>query len=445
MDSFPKHKILRFSLLVITIALVAYGSFVAYSKKKNTNPADTFRITDAVRNEATLEKTLQGMSVKQAMTLLIEESEGGSVYDCHQEAHNIGRMGYQIYKEKAFGECNASCHSGCYHGAMEKFLNEQGTEKLAENIDRICKSFPTSFSVFECLHGVGHGVLAYVDYDLPESLKECQKLSDTFGRDSCYGGVFMENILTGQGLGASEKYHNTKWVNKTDPQYPCNAIDKDASVQHQCYLMQTSWMLTTNNYNFDKVAAECLKTPDSFISVCFKSFGRDAAGHTLRNPQKIVEICSKVPKGPEGYHEECATGAVNVIVDFWGPALRNQAHELCREISEPGKRACYTTLASRIKDVFGDLNVFTIEIDDEKFSPDKITIKKGQTVTFVNRGKEGHWPASNIHPTHGIYPEFDPKEPIPANLSWSFTFDKTGQFRFHNHLFPEMKGMIIVE
>jgi plastocyanin len=444
MDPSPKFKILRLSLLIFTIFIIISGGLAVYSKKKNLHSNKT-KISDLVRDETLLKKTLQGMTVKKVMTRLVDESEGGSAYDCHQEAHNIGRMGYEIYKEKAFGECNASCHSGCYHGAMEKFLNEQGTEKLAENIDRICKSFPTSFSVFECLHGVGHGVLAYVDYDLPEALKECQKLSDAFGRDSCYGGVFMENILTGQGLGASESDHDTKWVNREDPLYPCNAIDKDASVQHQCYLMQTSWMLTINNYDFDKVAAECLKAPDSLISVCFKSFGRDAAGHTLRNPQKIVEICNKVPKDSQGYHEECATGAVNVIVDFWGPALRNQAHELCRIIEEPGKRVCYTTLASRIKDVFGAPNVFTIEVDDKKFSPDKITIKKGQTITFVNRGKEGHWPASNIHPTHGIYPEFDPKEPIPASLSWSFTFDKTGQFRFHDHLFPKMKGMITVE
>ena len=42
------------------------------------------------------------------------------------------------------------------------------------------------------------------------------------------------------------------------------------------------------------------------------------------------------------------------------------------------------------------------------------TIKKGQTVVFKNLTADGNfWPASNIHPTHQIYPEFDPKEPIP--------------------------------
>lgn len=425
----------QLSLFALAVLLAACG---------NTD-SDSVRVTDVVRDETRLKETLQSISVKEAMAKLVEESKGGTAYDCHQEAHNIGRIGYKIYKERAFGECNASCHSGCYHGAMEIFLNEQGTEKLAENIDRICKSFSTSFGVFECLHGVGHGVLAYVDYDLPEALKECQKLGGVFSRDSCYGGVFMENILTGQGLGASESGHDTTWVNKTDLHYPCNAIDQDASVQHQCYLMQTSWMLTFSNYDFDKVAAECAKAPASLIPVCFKSFGRDAAGHTLRNPEKIVEICDKVPKESQGYHEECATGAVNVIVDFWGADLKNQANELCRMLGEPGKRACYQTLAGRMADIFGASNVFTISMDDQKFIPNEITIKKGQTVTFVNQGKENHWPASNIHPTHGIYPEFDPKEPIYPGLSWSFTFDKTGQFRFHDHLFPEIKGLVTVK
>lgn len=444
-DPSSKYRIFRIVLLVLAILFVSYGGFAAYSKKKNVKIKKS-GIMDVVKDEARLEKTLQSMSVKKAMALLISESEGGSAFDCHQEAHNIGRLGYKIYKEKAFGECNSSCHSGCYHGAMEKFLNEQGTENLAKDIERICKSFGTSFGIFECLHGVGHGVLAYTDYDLPEALVECRKLGDTFSQDSCYGGVFMENILTGQGLGASEKEnHKTDWVNKTDAHYPCNAIDKNANVQHQCYLMQTSWMLTINNYDFDKVAAECLKTPQNLIPVCYKSFGRDAAGHTLRNPQKIVEICNKVPKEPNGYQEECARGAVNVIVDFWGPDLKNQANELCQLLGEPGKTACYITLVGRISDVFGAANVFTVAMEDGKFTPNKTTIKKGQTIIFVNRGKEGHWPASNIHPSHGIYPEFDSKEPILSGASWSFTFDRTGTWRFHDHLFPDMKGVVIVE
>lgn len=86
-----------------------------------------------------------------------------------------------------------------------------------------------------------------------------------------------------------------------------------------------------------------------------------------------------------------------------------------------------------------------IKMQDDTFVPDKITIKKNQTVVFVNESKDDRWPASNIHPTHQIYSEFDPKKSIPPKTSWSFKFDKVGIWRFHDHLFPSLTGSITVE
>lgn len=321
---------------------------------KNYNNID---IKEAIKDTEGLSKMIKDIGIKNTMALLVQQSGGGSIYDCHQEAHKIGRIGYKVEKEKAFQSCDASCHSGCYHGAMESFLSETGVDNLAENISRICSTFSTSFGNFECLHGVGHGILAYVDYDMPEAIKECQKLSDGWSKSSCYGGVFMENILTGQGLGASAKVdHATDWVNKTDPYFPCDKIDKDHDVQYQCYQMQTSWMLTLANYNFDTVAKQCLSAPDNMESVCFKSFGRDAAGNSLRNPVKILEYCSKVPDEKD-YYDQCITGGLNVIVDFWGPALKDQATQLCMLMPEsPHKQSCYQLLANRLPGLFNDKN-----------------------------------------------------------------------------------------
>ena len=90
-------------------------------------------------------------------------------------------------------------------------------------------------------------------------------------------------------------------------------------------------------------------------------------------------------------------------------------------------------------------NVSVIDMTDRGFVHDKVTIKQGDTVVFENVGIEDHWPASNIHPTHQIYPEFDPKRPIPAGQSWSFTFEKIGIWRMHDHLSPQFTGAVTVE
>ncbi len=87
----------------------------------------------------------------------------------------------------------------------------------------------------------------------------------------------------------------------------------------------------------------------------------------------------------------------------------------------------------------------TVSMTDNGFQPNKITIPKDTVVTFVNNGKNNHWPASNIHPTHLIYPEFDPKRNIAPGESWSFTFDKVGIWKMHDHTYPNFTGSITVE
>lgn len=483
------YSMKKFLIFIVSVAVGFLGC--------SATPAQDYSqvsIIDVAKDKETLRPALQEIGIKTAMEKLVAETRGGSTFDCHQEAHNIGRIGYEIYKEEAFRQCDANCHSGCYHGAMEMFLREKGTANLAQNIKKVCDSFETQFGIFECLHGVGHGVLAYTDYDMPEALKKCGELKDSYSQTSCYGGLFMENILTAQGLGAAkgtgsgeEEYHETEWANKTDPHFPCNGIDQDFDLQYQCYQMQTSWMLYLNNYDFDRVAAECLKAPENMRSVCFKSYGRDASGNSLRDPVKIKETCAKAPRQKD-FYEQCVTGAVNVIIDFWGPGLRGQASELCKMLDETGKKTCYEVVSQRVVDLFAtaqeqdvvcetfesgfkDLcggtvttsrpsaeepqktpgsddepaaeNV-TIEIFKDEFRPKNATIKKGGTVTFVNKGWELHWPASNIHPSHEVYPEFDVKRGMKTGESWSFVFDKEGEWRFHDHLFPKMGGEVKV-
>ncbi len=86
-----------------------------------------------------------------------------------------------------------------------------------------------------------------------------------------------------------------------------------------------------------------------------------------------------------------------------------------------------------------------ISMRQDDYDPSEITIRKGQTVVFVNKSSDWRWPASNLHPTHDIYPEFDPKEPVAPEGSWTFRFDKAGVWRMHDHLAPYITGTVTVE
>lgn len=85
-----------------------------------------------------------------------------------------------------------------------------------------------------------------------------------------------------------------------------------------------------------------------------------------------------------------------------------------------------------------------IEYTDNGFSPIEITIKKGQTITFINKSSKLMWVASDDHPTHRLYPEFDAKKGFSNQENFTFTFDKIGQWDYHNHLRATDTGSIIV-
>ena len=86
-----------------------------------------------------------------------------------------------------------------------------------------------------------------------------------------------------------------------------------------------------------------------------------------------------------------------------------------------------------------------IEMTPTGFAPKEIVIKKGDKVEFMNRDSRKRWPASGMHPTHLLCRGFDALEGIGAGAIYSFTFTEAKTCPFHDHLFPNLFGKIIVE
>ncbi|MEK6828953.1 MAG: plastocyanin/azurin family copper-binding protein [Nanoarchaeota archaeon] len=100
-----------------------------------------------------------------------------------------------------------------------------------------------------------------------------------------------------------------------------------------------------------------------------------------------------------------------------------------------------------------------IEMTSNGFSPSTLTISVGDTVTFVNKGSDEHWPASAMHPTHTVYPGsniekcgtseestiFDACKGISPGESYKFTFYEKGTWGYHDHINAGLFGKIIVE
>ncbi|MDF2702257.1 MAG: hypothetical protein K0S10_1201 [Rubrobacteraceae bacterium] len=93
----------------------------------------------------------------------------------------------------------------------------------------------------------------------------------------------------------------------------------------------------------------------------------------------------------------------------------------------------------------GDEGEVVVHVTKDGFEPRSVEVQAGDTVVFENVDDEGHWPASDSHPTHEEYSEFDPKKPIQPNTEWSFTFDEPGKWEYHDHMNPYLMGEVIVE
>lgn len=100
----------------------------------------------------------------------------------------------------------------------------------------------------------------------------------------------------------------------------------------------------------------------------------------------------------------------------------------------------------------------TVIYGDQGFSPKNITVSLGTTVTFVNQSLGNMWVASAAHPTHTAYsgtsagehcPDtanvaFDECAAVAPGNSYSFTFNKEGTWKYHNHIDASTFGTIIV-
>ena len=109
--------------------------------------------------------------------------------------------------------------------------------------------------------------------------------------------------------------------------------------------------------------------------------------------------------------------------------------------------------------VVESIAVHTVRATADGFVPAALTVKKGDSVTWVNESGRNVWPASAMHPTHTVYPAsgiekcgtseaatiFDACSGIPTGNSWSFVFDEVGTWKYHDHLRASVFGSVTVE
>ena len=293
-------------------------------------------------DETALYSYVKKFGPKRTMTHLHELS--AKFGDCHETAHKAGRFSYDIYNDKAFKECSAECHSGCYHGATEAYFRDHGTANLQQDLRTICASDLNAFFSHQCLHGIGHGLMAWSNYEMLDAVKSCDLL-DT-GQSSCWTGVFMENIVGGLGV---QEGHKSNYLSD-DPLYPCNDPKLGEQYKSSCYFLQTSRMMQLFASNFKKIAEACSKAPQIYQRSCFESMGRDVGGVHRASAASAIAQCGHAPKGD--MRIGCLIGAAQDT--FWDPSGQDSALGFCKLLADKKEKdSCYNVILGRAPEVLG--------------------------------------------------------------------------------------------
>ena len=272
-----------------------------------------------------------------------DKSVSGVHADCHQISHWVGRAGLAYYKNDAgvaLSHGAMTCNSGYYHGVMQLAFAGLPRPAVLAKAKKLCSSAAVTkneFLLYQCFHGLGHGLMIYSGDDLPWSLKTCHRLPDYINGDSCTGGVFMQNFDTTMGV--------SRYLKANDPIYPCNIVGEiDKSY---CYLIVTARILALDHYNWSKTASWCRRSEKGWVATCFESYGRDASGFTNYHADQTVRICRRAGRNMG----DCMDGASWDFANNYAGGKQSVA--LCNAAPRRFKGRCFEGLGTIVSSIHG--------------------------------------------------------------------------------------------
>lgn len=284
----------------------------------------------------------------QAISLLneIRQSDIPGLYlsEIHLLTHIVGEEAYKRYGHAALFHCEDDIQNGCTHGVFLRATSEHGLGGVNAILGP-CKSEPNYKYQIWCLHGAGHAFLAMSGYgDLPWALEQCDLL-DSRGRerpDSCYQGVFMENV---HGEHGGTEIYSKPWLSEDELFMPCDRVE--AHYRDQCYIIQPGWWLV-NLKDMDKTAELCDKAPVENRRACAGGVGLMIHAKNKTEDSKVMaagcrryfkesilaDAClNTVSRGIFIYHE------YEIAIDF------------CREtLTEEGRTDCYKLIGEKMSE-----------------------------------------------------------------------------------------------
>lgn len=348
----PTSRINRFILLVpVTFTLIAV--FLARS-------GPTTRSHPGVPTQATAARLLEvmnrdGLSASLDTLRWMAARDSLVLRDAHQLAHALGRQALRQARGSpaVLAQCRPVFAAGCYHGVVEAYLDQSRRIDMTE-LERMCAAAGSEQNpapVYECTHGLGHGILGALGLDLPRTLRLCDSLPDAQFASACQEGAFMEAIGSamagpmhhpgGEPHGHPAMAHAGLALDPTDPYAPCDQFD--GSYAASCWPFQGAVILRQSGFEPGAAFRTCDAAPARFRQLCYRGLGLQLAGLFQRDDRWILEQCAK---GRPDLAPSCAAGATIALTEMDWTGARTL--RFCAASRVAWKEACYRLGGSRL-------------------------------------------------------------------------------------------------
>jgi hypothetical protein len=328
-------------------------------------PFEWANVSSRDLNIAAVFLTARQAGVARAMDSLQALSIADTTFrnDGHMIAHALGRFAIANngHDPSVLSQCRPTFQAGCYHGVLEGYMasvskvDPRATSSLCAALERPGSS---RFHALECAHGLGHGFVEALGYNLNAALSACDAFSAAQLRSECHDGVFMENTVRGLGMStmnvgdsaSGAQMHmmthaapNMATFRASDLRFPCDSVG--ASYQPSCWAYQPLVIARLTRYDVQKTLNACREAPAASIASCYQGFGKQSMGWFSWSFPRVIATC----KDAASHQADCLAGGVEALIDLTLTADR--AATFCAAVPAALQPSCFTDIGTRMANI----------------------------------------------------------------------------------------------
>ena len=264
-------------------------------------------------------------------------------YRCHQTSHHLGMWlyGHTTNLDESIQYVEMLCGGGLFHGVFQNYFMTQKFENIPpDEIDVVglCSMYkdnPYSMNRWQCVHGIGHGLIDFYDYDVFAATSRCEEFKQGLDQISCSKGTFMQNVVY--------YYETRKGDFDEDIFYPCDKVKQ--KLAYACYHYQSSYIQQQKQGDLREIFEVCDSIPrQEMVRYCYYGLGRLLTAETVNDVERAVTLCQFGLRVE--YQTDCLRGMLMTIVNSGTDPV--VGFFFCKNLPEQYKEDCYDGLGQWI-------------------------------------------------------------------------------------------------